>query len=93
MESESSCAECLRLLPPEDRELIAPEIFEAGGSGGDDSGTGRCVGAAVGGWRSMVDCDGGTEIGWLATAPKDCCDGRKACLPLTLVGIIGTIRL
>ena len=93
MDSESSRAERLCFEPPEDRELIVSverEIFEVGGSGGDDQGRGWCISAV--GWRGALDCGGGavlpgplgpTEIGWLATAPKDCCDGRKAFEPLT----------
>lgn len=95
MESESSRAERLRLESPEDRELIAPveiETVEVGGSGGDEPETGRCSG--VTGWGSVLDCGGicgggvmlplgPSEIGRLAMAPKDCCDGRKAFVPLT----------
>jgi hypothetical protein len=87
MESESSRAERLRLDCPEAPDDI--EIVEGGGSGSVDSGTGGCSGCDSGG--SMLDCGGSggggilspTEIGRLATAPKDCCDGRKACVPLT----------
>ena len=90
MESDSLCAECLCLDSPEDRELIVPdEIIEVGGSGGVTVDPGTSGGSS---WGSKLDCGGPagggsilspTEIGWLATAPKDCCDGRKACVPLT----------